>query len=69
MTAVAAVDVAWWDIKAKAPGMPLYQLLGGASRERMLCYTHANGDVSPGRGATIDEEATARFPSSGAILT
>jgi mannonate dehydratase len=43
MTAIAAVDTALWDIKAKACGVPLYQLLGGASRESVLVYGHANG--------------------------
>ena len=43
MAAIAAVDVALWDIKGKALKTPVYNLLGGKSREGVLVYAHANG--------------------------
>jgi len=47
MSALSGVEMALWDIKGKALGVPVYELLGGRVRDRVPCY--ANGWFSPAR--------------------
>jgi galactonate dehydratase len=44
MSAIAGIDQALWDIKGKALGVPVYELLGGAVRDRMKIYGWIGGD-------------------------
>ncbi len=44
MSAMAGIDQALWDIKGKALGVPVYELLGGLVRDRMKTYSWVGGD-------------------------
>ncbi|HYW45356.1 MAG TPA: mandelate racemase/muconate lactonizing enzyme family protein [Bryobacteraceae bacterium] len=52
--ALGALDMALWDIKGKALGVPVYQILGGLSREHIECYS-----TGVARGSTLQERARA----------
>jgi galactonate dehydratase len=43
-SAISGIEQALWDIKGKALGVPVYELLGGAARDRMRIYSWIGGD-------------------------
>jgi galactonate dehydratase len=52
-SALSGIDIALWDIKGKALGVPIYELLGGPTRKKVRLYSHANSpaDITKGVGA------------------
>ncbi len=46
MGAISAIDIALWDIKAKALGVPVYDLLGGKCRDKARVYYHVFGQTT-----------------------
>ncbi|KAJ6020759.1 hypothetical protein N7540_006263 [Penicillium herquei] len=51
-SAISAIDIALWDIKGKALGVPIYELLGGACRDKARVYCHVYGETIE---AVLDE--------------
>lgn len=45
-SAISAIDMALWDIKGKACGLPVYQLLGGLARTKVRVYGHVGGNTA-----------------------
>ena len=54
LTAVSGIEHALWDIKGKALGVPVWQLLGGKVRDRVRVYTHLKRGSSAARVSNLD---------------
>ena len=55
--ALGALDLALWDLKGKALGVPVWQLLGGKARDHVECY--ATGGFPVPAGGTLEDAARA----------
>jgi len=45
MSAISAMELALWDIKGKALGAPVWQMLGGKARDKVWLYAHSGGQT------------------------
>ena len=61
-SAMAAIDIALWDITGKINNMPIYKMLGGAVRDRVKAYTHA-ADIRGGK--KLVDEGFSAFKTGG----
>jgi L-alanine-DL-glutamate epimerase-like enolase superfamily enzyme len=74
MSAVAGIDIALWDLKGKALGVPVSSLLGGPTRDRVRVYVHLRGQspeelVEDGLRRKEAGFTALRFGMLGASLT
>ncbi|MBI3970632.1 MAG: mandelate racemase/muconate lactonizing enzyme family protein [Chloroflexi bacterium] len=61
MTAISAIDTALWDLKGKALGAPVYDLLGGLARKKVRVYRHQGPPTSDEAKRRLDALLEAGF--------
>ena len=61
MSALSGIDQALWDIKGKVFNAPVYELMGGACRDKMKVYSWIGGDRPSDVGAAAKEKQDAGF--------
>ena len=59
--ALSAIDIALWDIKGKRLEVPIYDLMGGKTRDRVRCYMHVHGDTKEALAADAVKRAKQGF--------
>jgi len=59
--ALSAIDIALWDIKGKRLDVPIFELMGGKTREKVRCYMHVNGDTPEALAAEAVNAVKAGF--------
>ncbi len=64
---VSGIDIALWDLRGKALGLPIYELLGGRVRDDLLLYTHPDGAKLQTEGG-LEEEIDAIVASGHTAL-
>ena len=59
MSAISGIEIALWDIKGQAMGVPIYELLGGRIRDKIWCYGRWDG-LTPEAAIERAEEFTSQ---------
>jgi len=68
LSAISSIDIALWDIKAKALGVPVYEFFGGRTRDKVRSYAVASGETPEELAASCRHIKECGFDAARIIL-